>query len=302
MACPKCRFTGGEILPNATRRCASCGYVYHETLSFPQAPHRSTAAANTNTKARNPIMISVMVIITLIVIAGVTMAMLTGAEAPYAHDDPSPTRPDLRAQKPAPVIAELPKLELLPNSREGMYAGSRFFLVECRNPSHETVYFPKVSITLTAANGNVTARADGYALGYNIPPGKTTVMLVVFRGNPEGKPTFYPSVLGSDYSKMARPHELTVIDIKEVKGKYITDAPALEVRVRNPLPTPVDGIVAMVIGRDAAGQAVTWSNHAEVDDKKLPPRGTTTVRLQTHPWRIEDPKTWDVRVYAKDVK
>ncbi|MBK8207620.1 MAG: hypothetical protein IPK87_12660 [Planctomycetes bacterium] len=300
MACPKCRSAGGEILPNATRRCASCGYVYHETLSFPQPPHRGAVATPT---ARKPAAVMVVVLaVVVIVVAGIVVAVLSDTDAPYAHDDPSPTRPDLRSSTSAPVIPEKPRIELVPNSREGTYGSSRFFLVECRNPGHETVYFPKVSITLTAPNGNVHARAEGYAVGYNIPPGKTTVMLVMFRGNPEGKPKFYPSVSGGDYSHVAAPHELTVLDIKEVEGKYLTDDPALEVRVRNPLPTPVDGIVAMVIGRDAAGQAVTWSNHAEVDDRKLPPRGTTTVRLQTHPWRIEDPKTWDVRVYARDVK
>ncbi|MCC7510924.1 MAG: hypothetical protein IT464_16320 [Planctomycetes bacterium] len=301
MACPKCRFVGGEILPDATRRCASCGYVYHETLSFPQAPHRGPAAAAPT--ARKPAAVMVVVLaVGVIVVAGVVVAVLSGTEAPYAHDDPSPTRPDLRSNTSAPVIPEVPRIELVPNSREGTYGSSRFFLVECRNPGHATVYFPKVTITLTAPNGNVHTRAEGFAVGYTIPPGKTAVMLVMFRGNPEGKPTFYTSVTGRSYSSAAKPHELTVLDIKEVEGKYLTGDPALEVRVRNPLPTPVDGIVAMVIGRDAAGQAVTYSNHAEVAQRELPPRGTTTVLLQTHPWRIEDPKTWDVRVYAKDAK
>ncbi len=297
MACPKCRSAGGEILPNATRHCASCGYVYHETLSFPQAPHRATAPAAP--AARKSAAIIVAVTVAFIVIAGVAMAVYSGTEAPYAHDDPSPTRPELRVGTSAPVT---PALEILPNSREGVYGSSRFFLVECRNPGHETVYFPKVTITLTAPTGTVPPRAEGYAVGYNIAPGKTTVMLVMFRGNPAGEPTFQTSVSGGGYSSLAAPHELTVLDIKEIKGKYLTGDPALEVRVRNPLPTPVDGIVALVIGRDAAGQAVSWSNHAEVDDRQLPPRGTTTVRLQTHPWRVETPVSWDVRVYAKSVK
>src|SRR5690606_13635564 len=85
--CPYCFFAGAHFLPDGQLRCASCGKVYQQQLTYPQPPRNVAASPVPGGAGRAIIFVGAMV--ALVVSGAIVFALMADSEA----DQPWPEEP-----------------------------------------------------------------------------------------------------------------------------------------------------------------------------------------------------------------
>lgn len=245
MSCPKCRCPGGDILPNLTRRCGGCGYVYHEQLTFPQPP----MARPMPKSAGKPQVVTVVVVaIVMLAGAGIAVAAFSDSDPPYARsDDPSPYR---TGQGSTTRTAPRLRLELVGTLYGGPVNNKHWFLVEVKNVGDAPVGRPQVNTTI----GGV--RTYGFSDCELLEVGESTAFVCYWDAATFKDARFE---LSQPRSPSSRAKRLAIDEVKALPVSRPTQAPDVQVKVRNQHGKVAGDLELLVIGRDSGGRAVSVS-------------------------------------------
>lgn len=286
MSCPKCRCPGGDILPNLTRRCGGCGYVYHEQLTFPQPPMARPGPQTTSRK--QPVVVLVAVAIVMLAGAGIAIAAFIDSDPPYARsDDPSPYR---TGQGSTTRTAPRLRLELVGTLYGGPVSGKHWFLVEAKNVGEAPVGRPQVNETIDGV------RAYGFSDCELLDVGESTAFVCYWDSERHTNARFELSDPRSPHASALR---LTVDEVTALPVSRPTEAPDVRVKIRNPDSKTAVSLEVLVIGRDDYGRAVSVaSTYIPAADVLLPGR-TRELVVDTAVHRAAPAKRWEAQAFGR---
>ncbi|MBX3460394.1 MAG: hypothetical protein KF696_10610 [Planctomycetes bacterium] len=289
MSCPKCRCPGGDILPNLTRRCGACGYIYNETLTFPVVPPLRTATAAAGTK--QPAVIIIVAAIVILAAAGIAMAVMLDSEPPYAHsDDPSPYR---TAANPSAAPGTAPsrmQLEIVHAVYGGELDMSFWYLLEVRNTGDAPVSKPQVNYS------EGSNKAYGFSECDSLAPGDSTVFICYWAAPTRKQGAFELSEPKRPSHHTAR---LAIDELTTLTNESPRGPPNVSVKLRNDKSKAAYSLKVLVIGRDGQGRPVCHARAYTTPGLELKPGEThqTTVYTGVHVAGLV--ASWEAHAYAR---
>ncbi|MCZ7608038.1 MAG: FxLYD domain-containing protein [Planctomycetota bacterium] len=300
--CPNCAFPGAAILPDGSRKCASCGHTWYFRMEYPHPPAARVAVAATSGNAR----VVVGVVAAAIVMAvGVAVFLFAGGSGGSHQPPPDTPRPDVRlaVPQPQPQPEESGRLsaELGPDVVAGHNGISPWWLVEYRNMGEVSIAFPTVKAHVKDEQDRPVLDHETVASVYRLPPGEAVWMLVSMPGSYKGRYQAEFEIVGPKradrYTSKQMRLELVGYELQPNPSPSLKKYPYLTGTVRNDSGMRLNSVRVHAIGYDAEGRPCAFAQgYARVTN--LQAGQQSDFRMGTGTWQIETPATWRVEAWG----
>ncbi|MCB9933903.1 MAG: hypothetical protein H6841_10830 [Planctomycetes bacterium] len=298
IACPNCAFQGASILFDGSRKCASCGRVYHADFEYPQPPGPAAAMPVAAGAAQKKV--GVVAALALVMGAGIVAFVYAARSEPPEGPRPDPL-PQAEAPEPEPVESGRLAAEIGPEVVVGSNGVSPWWLVEYRNTGEVSISFPKVRAHAKDEQGRAAFDHEAAAWVYRLAPGESVWILVNPTGSHRGRFTAQFEVIGPVQATRSTPRQLKLElpshEMEPNPSPGLRAYPFLVGRLRNNSKSRLGSVHVMAVGYNLAGQPCAFA-HGYARSTSLQAGEESDFRLGTGTWQAELPATWRVEAWG----
>jgi hypothetical protein len=298
--CPNCGFPGAAILPDGSRKCASCGHTWYFRMEYPRPPGPTVAVAATGGNTR--IVVGV-VGAAIVFAAGLAVFLFAGGSGGEYQPPPEPPRPEVALVTPEPEPEEGSRLEaqLGPEVVAGHNGISPWWLVEYRNTGEASIAFPTIKSQVQDEQGRPVLEHDTVASVYRLPPGDSVWMLVSMPGSYKGRHEADFEIVGPKkadrYTPRQKRLEITGQELQPNPSPSLKKYPYLTGTVRNDSGMRLSSVRVHAVGYNAEGKPCAFTQgYARVTNLQVGQE--SDFRMGTGTWQVETPEIWRVEAWG----
>lgn len=296
--CPYCFFAGAHFLPDGQLRCASCGKVYQQQLTYPQPPRNVAASPVPGGAGRAIIFVGAMV--ALVVSSAIVFALMADSEA----DQPWPEEPiyvaepeTRRAEPPQPARVEAVIGETSIDGINGTYP---WWVLTCRNTGNVAIQHPTVRAEFYDDEGTHLGSADFGAYVYYLPPGETVWIYcspTKLRTARRAAFTLLDPKPAGPYVRESRRLKVSNVQVVPQSSPALKDYPFLTGYLSNQTGANVYVGAIQAIGYDE-DDAVCAYALGNPKNSNLKQNEHTEFKLNTGAFVLRKPVRWDVHAWG----
>ena len=202
------------------------------------------------------------------------------------------TKPEVKP--PAPATATV-NLSVQSEQASSTRSGGRFWVFGVQNGGDQTLYRPRVVVSLFDADGVRVAEQTGWTHRQIIESGESDVVMVFIKEAPEQAVRQVVQAL-ADTSTFLKPNQLplpvTHYQVSQQRNRY-----ELVGDVNNPHDHTMRFIKVVAVAQNAAGQPVGVAN-AYATQKELAPGASSGFKISAGTFMTEAPVEWRVTSIA----
>lgn len=298
--CPNCGFPGAAILPDGSRRCASCGHTWYFRIEYPQPPSAPVAVAATGGNTR---VVVGAVAAAIVMAAGVAVFLFAGGSGGSHEPRPDTPRPEVRLAVPQPQPDESGSLaaELGPERVSGHSGISPWWLVEYRNTGEAAIAFPTVKARVLDDQGRPVLDHETVASVYRLPPGQSLWVLVSIPGSYKGSYQAEFEIVGPKradrYTPKQKRLEVVGHELQPNPSPSLKKFPFLAGKVRNDSEVRLSSVRVHAVGYDADDKPCAFA-HGYARVASLQPGQESDFKLGTGTWQTETPTRWQLEAWG----